>query len=397
MHDQILTDEYWADDAQLLLVRAALAEGEPARQAWMQWLAANDMDQLDDSSFHIIPQLYRNLERHNVTGAEMGRLRGIYRYAWARNQLARRSLVMFLERLAQERIECVLMKGMALLLETYRDMGGRQMQDIDVLLRDKDLPRAGAILQEMGYRFIHPLPTLSLTPFIHAVESRHPHWTDLDLHVHPLLVDCPQRAETDIWQRTSPIEVDGAAARVPEVTDQLLIVLSHSRKRDRHARCRWMADTAAMIRDRTRPVDFDALVDRSRQCQVWPPIRDALLFLAGTVDGIVPEAVVAQLQAAPVGPRDLKRYYQLRHESDERRSLRALLTTHLWRYRGGCRSRGRTPTPWGFVHYVLLHYQRIWELKSPARVPWHIVVEIGRSLRGTCRDDIAPRQDTGAA
>ena len=77
----MLTDEYWPDEAQTLLVQAALAAGDTARQAWARWSASHDMDRLDDSSFHILPQVYRNLERLQATGPEIGRLRGIYRWS----------------------------------------------------------------------------------------------------------------------------------------------------------------------------------------------------------------------------------------------------------------------------------------------------------------------------
>lgn len=388
MRCDMLTDEYWPDEAQTLLVQAALAAGDTARQAWARWSASHDMDRLDDSSFHILPQVYRNLERLQATGPEIGRLRGIYRYAWARNQLARRSLVMFLQQLARRNIPCMLIKGMPMLLETYRDMGGRQMHDIDVLIHDDDLHAIGDILLDMGYRFAYPLPPRSMMPFVHAYETRHPHWTDLDLHGRPLMVDCPREAEQQIWDRSREIEIDGATARVPEATDQLMIILVHSRKRDKHSRCRWMADAAAILRDGEHPVDLGALIDHAQACRVFSPVRDALLYLDQTLEGLVPNHVIDRLNDMATDADDRKRYYQLRHESDDHRSVRDLLATHWWRYTGGCRSRGMTRTLWGLAGYFVHHYRRIWGLANVAQVPYHVLVEIGRYLRGTCRDDI---------
>jgi hypothetical protein len=60
-------------------------------------------------------------------------------------------LFRILEPLRQSEIECVVVKGPVLSLRAYGDPAVRQYADLDLLLRQKDIPRAAGILVDAGY------------------------------------------------------------------------------------------------------------------------------------------------------------------------------------------------------------------------------------------------------
>ncbi len=51
---------------QELLLRAALLDGDSARESWKEWRSAIDIDLIDLGSQRLLPLLYRNLNRLEI-------------------------------------------------------------------------------------------------------------------------------------------------------------------------------------------------------------------------------------------------------------------------------------------------------------------------------------------
>jgi len=77
----------WPNQAQELLLRAALLQGEPALEAWNEWRRSVNLDVIDYGSHRMVPQLYRNLQRLGVKDPLMDRLKGVYRYYLYKNEI----------------------------------------------------------------------------------------------------------------------------------------------------------------------------------------------------------------------------------------------------------------------------------------------------------------------
>src|SRR5215211_2539715 len=77
----------WPTHDQILLLRAAVLDVGDARASWEQWRAENALESADSASLRLLPLVYRNLVATGLDEADVGKLRGAYRAAWARNQL----------------------------------------------------------------------------------------------------------------------------------------------------------------------------------------------------------------------------------------------------------------------------------------------------------------------
>ena len=77
----------WPLPDQALLLRAALADGTAALDAWTSWERGVALDRIDAGSLRLLPLAYHNLTRLGVDPASLGRIRGVYRQAWYRNHL----------------------------------------------------------------------------------------------------------------------------------------------------------------------------------------------------------------------------------------------------------------------------------------------------------------------
>src|ERR1700761_491560 len=93
---------FFPDRCQLPLMQACLLrDDDAARAAWKTWKARVDLDDLDPASFRIMSLAYRRMIDLGIDDPDAGRIKGIYRYHWTRNQIAWRGKGRVLRELAE--------------------------------------------------------------------------------------------------------------------------------------------------------------------------------------------------------------------------------------------------------------------------------------------------------
>src|SRR6201999_3677932 len=106
-----------------------------------------DLDHLDQGSFRIMSLAYRRMIDLGIDDPDAGRIKGLYRYHWTRNQIAWRGKDRVLRELVALGIPTVLLKGAALSRTIYKEPTTRGMHDLDVLVPVKDAARVMALLK----------------------------------------------------------------------------------------------------------------------------------------------------------------------------------------------------------------------------------------------------------
>jgi hypothetical protein len=180
---------------ELLLVRAAVAEGPVALDAWDR---CGGIDRVDGEAFALLPQVYRNLESASYAGADLGRLKGIYRRTWYANSVLMRTAAHASATLGAHGIDALLV-GRAALLATHPDeLGTRPAHAADLLVRPADLRRAAAALRGAapGARLRLHAPGL--------LRRRHP--------------------ERRAWRAAARVELHGTGVLVPSPADLLVLI-----------------------------------------------------------------------------------------------------------------------------------------------------------------------------
>jgi len=377
-----LIDDAWPTPDHQLVLRAALLEHDAADAAWTQWLATNDIEDIDLATYFLFPTLYHNLNRLGIQSPIVTKLSGVYRFTWTKNVVAQQSLAEVVRILDAESIPTAALKGAALLGRHYRDPGARMMNDIDVLVREEDARRSLDALQASGWTPDMPVPSSSHLAFTHAQAVTHPTFVEADLHWRPFLIDAPLEAEEALFERTTLDPAVGT--RVPDPTDLLMMVCVHGRKPDMHSTCRWIADAVTITA--TSSIDWARLSANAQEIGVLLPLRDALTKVHELFPDAIPEDALASLWTIPTTAEMEHGYHQLRHESRAYRRLRDLAVTHWWRYSRGSRSRGLRRTPQGALRYGLEHYRRVWDLEATGAVPGYALAELGRHVKRVVRE-----------
>ncbi|MBV9310925.1 MAG: nucleotidyltransferase family protein, partial [Solirubrobacterales bacterium] len=277
-----------------LLLRAALLEGPQACAAWADWRrAGGTIDSVDKATFRLLPLLYRNLANSGLDDPDLPRLKGVYRHVWAANQQLVWRVGTALNALRREGIPTMLLKGAAVGLAHYRDLGARPMDDIDVLVPPHEAERAIAVLGASGWTLLARIDRARVLRSVHGTLLRQPDGALIDLHWRAL----PESiGDEDFWSGSLAVTLGDAATQVPGVTEQLLHSCVHG-LRHGPASLRWIADAEVIVRSAGAEIDWARLVDGAAARRVVLRTATALAVLRGLLGSPVPDQVMVDLDA----------------------------------------------------------------------------------------------------
>jgi Uncharacterised nucleotidyltransferase len=359
---------------QELLLRAAVLQGMAALEAWREWRALVEIEALDRASLRLLPQLYRNLVQHGVADPWLGKLKGIYRYAWSRNQLMLGATAGVLAAFRAAGIETLILKGVALSALHYRDRGARPMDDIDVLVPWRHAASAMRLLEGCGWAPCVAGPAAVHIAYRHALGFRTPKGGELDLHWNVLLESCHPGAAASFWRAAVPLEVAGISTKALCPADQLLHVCVHGTRWSSPPPIRWIADAMMVLHSAGDTLDWNRLVEEAARRRLGVTAERALAYLVARLEAPVPVDVLARLRAMPRWRFERLEY----HAKSRPRAARLLgdlpvVLFHFLRLTEGA-SLGRRLV-------VLNDYLRYrWGVESPLQVPLRAIAKASRRL-----------------
>ncbi len=286
----------WPSAQQELILKAALAPGAEAIEAWQASGQREALESTWDDSLRVLPMVYRNLARAGYDGADLAHLKGTYRRTWYHNQLLLRSALPLLKSFQQESVPFLLMKGAPLLFDVHGDSGVRSLGDFDVLVDPADGPRAAGILLDAGWRPTTRLrePIARTFELVHAAEFSHGPEAGMDLHSHALEECCYPGADVHFWQRRRAMQLPGLSVETLAFEDMLLHVCVHGSRGAPARVVHWIPDALAILR-RAGTVDWDVMVDEARRRRVAIGLGQALAYLVEKWAAPVPENVISRL------------------------------------------------------------------------------------------------------
>lgn len=297
---------------QELLLQAALLRGEKALDAWREWKADVDLDQLDGGSLRLLPLLHRNLLEHGVEDALMGRLKGIHRMTWYRNHRFVRSMGRVVSSLKDIGLPTMILKGAALISIHYRDHGLRPMGDLDVLVPTKDASTAMNLLMRLGWRSrMLKSPEMLTEAYVthrHGRPFKDSAGQRFDLHWHVLADSCGADADKEFWEGAVPVSLGDVSTFALNPTDQLLHVCAHGARWAYPPVFQWTADAMIVMRTAEPKIDWSRLLMQIEKHRLVLPLRDTLTYLRDALEAPIPSEVLQSLQVMPVTKLERSEY-----------------------------------------------------------------------------------------
>ena len=294
-----------------LWIRATVLADERGLEAWRQVRRGFDIERVSAETYLLLPLLYRNLSGLGAEEELLPKLKSVYRHTWAGNQLLFRALADLLEALETAGIPTLVLKGAALVLNYYQDLGARRMSDFDVLVPAAARPKALDLLDGLGWSGPDERIRNLSVHYHHAIEFRSPDRRNVcDLHWQVMnclgLADDPDHSTHDFWVAADPTEILGVRSRVLGPADLLLHACVHG-LRDDHVRLLWVADALQILASSGERLDWDRLVGQASKRGAILPLRRALRLLV-ELDASVPATVIQELGRLPVTRRQAYPY-----------------------------------------------------------------------------------------
>ncbi len=365
-------------ETQELLLHAILDRPRDALAAWKEWRGRVEIETLDPGSNLLLPQLYHRLVELGSGDPLLPRLKGVYRFTWAKNQLLLRRAEFLLGRLQDSGIQTMILKGAAMTLLYYGDAGLRAMEDVDIAVQPQDGPAAVRILEECGLKPVYRRRK-NYIPVRHGCNFVGTGGVGVDLHWHVLHQRCRAEADRVFWENTSPVQLRSAATSSPAPAELLLHTCVHGARWNPNSHLRWIADALRILGDAQRPVAWQRVTDAADALRLSVPLRHTLGYLRARFAAGVPQEAMDRLEASPVARWQVREYELLARKPGFFGEIPS-----LWpRFIGHQEAEGRRASPAGFLGFLREWYglDHAWEL--PAALLAAAAAKIRREWIGT--------------
>jgi len=303
------TKTCWPSPTQNLLLRATLLKGQDAINAWEQWIALVDFDNIDLGSQRLVPLLYRNLLDNGVQGSLMALYKGVYRRFWLKNQFLFNRTKPVLEVLHKLGIETLLFKGAGIVVGCDLSYALRPMDDIDFLVRKEDAQIAINAIRELGWKPKNEY-WANYDSNGNAVMYYDGKNQCIDLHWHSLKNKITGNHENGYWKRSFNANIDKIPIRIMGTTDHLIHTCVHGIKWNPIPPIRWIADAIILLNNSKTTTQWDHLLEHSERLRVTLPMFHGLCYLKNNLDILVPDYVLRSLDNMPVSKKE-NWYYQI--------------------------------------------------------------------------------------
>jgi len=285
----------WPDEWQRLLLGAAVWEPDQARTAWERWRSSVAREDVTYADTRLLAAAYRPLRRLGLDDPTLHLAGGVYRRTWYLNQLALRRGARVVTELRAAGSDVLVLKGAALALLHYRDLGARPMDDVDLLVKPRELKAAVRALVASGWREQASQGPVA-GPLRYGTHVEDAEGNEIDLHAYALMQSAD---DADLWQSRVPLDLVGVQTYAPGPPEQLLLVCAHGLRWDLST-IRWAADAMAILTSTGTEFDWERLAERTQARRLTVTVGHALAWLRESLDADIPEWVLRRLR---VGPR----------------------------------------------------------------------------------------------
>jgi putative nucleotidyltransferase-like protein len=191
----------------------------------------------------------------SVTGGVRQKLREKQRALLLFTLSTTAELFRLLESFCAAGVEVLVVKGPALSARAYGDPGMRQYEDVDLLVRQRDISRITELMTSEGYEPKVPLSAIAAGKIPGEYLFRWPGtYRRVELHTEQTLRYSPQPLPVEkFFERRTFVSFDAHAAPALSAEDELLLSCVHGAKHF-WERLLWVADVAALV---SREKDFD--------------------------------------------------------------------------------------------------------------------------------------------
>lgn len=305
-----------------------------------------------------------------VAPAVAEQLKQSYHVTALRNLLLLRELGVCLRELTAAAVPVIVLKGAALIETVYGNVALRPMGDVDLLVQRRDLPTTRHTLEALGYeaRRVETHPGV-LTEYENEVAFCKPGKLDTWVDVHWGLFDSPyyqDRIAMDwFWETARPASIAGVPALVLGREALLIHLCGHLALHHMNTGLLWWYDVAEVLEGYRAELDWPALLARTQEYGLLPPVRTVLSRAADEWGAPIPADVLHALSTMSESTVEQRIFAERTTEqrSPRQRFWSDLTTMSDWRQRLRFARTNLFPSP--------AYMRRRYAIAHPLLVPFY--------------------------
>ena len=254
----------------------------------------------------VAPLLYHALNScaaDLVPADQLQKLRLNYKSGTRHNMVLTAEMLRIVERMDNADIQSVPFKGPVLAQCVYQDISLRSFADLDILVRDKDLKAASAVLGAMGYIREH-----NLTPEQEAAYIKHEHAFQFEHQVTGTVVELHWRLGPKnlsfaidgpcLWARLQTIPLFGSRI-LSLAPEDLFVYLSMHGAKHYWERLEWICSISQLINQRQN-IKWELVMSRASQLGAGRIVRLSLVLASTILNNEHARELLASYPADPV-------------------------------------------------------------------------------------------------
>lgn len=334
-------------------------------------------------SHGLIPLLYQHLHAHaaeKVPPAVNATLRDQFLRISALNVYLSGELRRLLKLFAANEIDAIPYKGPALAAHAYGNIALRHFGDLDIIVRQRDVPRVMELLLAEGYALYPPLngvqQTLMLRTQCNLPFTRDAHRLIVEIHwrVSARLFSSPLDEES-LWKNSRHDTFEGMRIKTLAPEDLLLSLSVHGAKH-LWERLSWIADIARLV-EVDLDLNWEELLERARRTGTERMLLLGLYVAHDLLGANLPAHVEAKFETdEEIAPLAGQIYSRLFAEGNEAGGMSGYFMFQLKARRrlrdkfNYCRyvispteedlTLVKLPAPLSFVYYLLRPLRMLW-------------------------------------
>jgi hypothetical protein len=252
----------------------------------------------------------------SVPPAVQEQLRMAYRSALVMNRTLEIEGERALTKLAEHRIDAMMLKGVTLARRFYPALPLRPTSDIDLLVRPQQAMSAIHALAMLGYRAHRGSEHLTSRHALRFQEMRLSNDRSVTVELHTTLVRSPSYRKSlslrEVWKRSGYCPVNGRPVRCLDVCDELTYLCLHYAVQHHAERLCWLTDIAQIFETTRDDWDQATFIDHAIVARTALPVFMTLDAAASTLGLIVPGDALERLRSA-AGTAEERRAWAAAH------------------------------------------------------------------------------------
>jgi hypothetical protein len=203
-----------------------------------------------------------------------------------------------LKSLADNQLPVIALKGLSLAKTIYGDIALRPMSDMDLLVKEEDLVRAGRILLTLGYKPHFPAWESILKTHHHLPPFTNKNGAMIELHWNIVTPDSPIKVDLDgLWERACLIKVDNVEVRAFSPEDLFLHLCIHACV---HLQTGLglmpLCDMAGLIKTSGDKIDWQIVIERATRWGGQKCVYLMLLLVRELLGVAPPDKIMSEIK-----------------------------------------------------------------------------------------------------